>query len=147
MGTLARRIACKADDRRCISWDDHDSGDRMADRLGSRPGYSGERGRSVPLYQRHELLSMAVQGLFWAALTWLCDEKKAYTPSRTAFVRDFAGRFETALPESTASARFTDIVATWATALPPLESWRDEGHEIGELEALEAAQKARDVDG
>jgi hypothetical protein len=99
------------------------------------------------VYQRHELLSMAVQGLFWAALTWLCDEKKAYTPSRTAFVRDFAGRFETALPEGTASARFTDIVSTWATALPPLERWRDEGHEIGELEALEAAQKDRDVDG
>ncbi|MFN7982518.1 MAG: hypothetical protein U0Q11_11720 [Vicinamibacterales bacterium] len=99
------------------------------------------------VYQRHELLSMAVQGLFWAALTWLCDEKKAYTSSRTAFVRDFALRFETVLPEGTASARFTDIISTWASGLPPLERWRDERHEIGELEALEAAQKAGDVDG
>src|SRR6185503_7243894 len=55
--------------------------------------------------------------------------------------------FETALPEGTASARFNDIVSAWATALPPLERWRDEGHEIGELIALEAAQKAQDVDG
>lgn len=98
-------------------------------------------------YQRHELLSMAVQGLFWAALTWLCDDKRAYTPSRTAFARDFARRFETALPDGMSSARFDEVIETWAATLPPLVRWPEEGHELAELQALEASQKARDVDG
>ena len=50
------------------------------------------------------------------------DEKKAYTPSRTAFVRDFAGRFETAFPEGTASARFTEVGLLWAAVNPVARS-------------------------
>lgn len=99
------------------------------------------------VYQRHELLAMALQGLFWAALTWLCAEKRAYTPSRAAFAGDFARRFETALPEGMASERVPDIIALWTSTLPPLAQWGEDGHELRELESLEAAQKARDVEG
>lgn len=98
------------------------------------------------VYQRHELFAMALQGLFWAALTWLCDKRHAFTPSRAAFACDFASRFEAVLPTARSSP-VTDIFAAWAATLPPLPQLGDAGHELQELEELEAAQKKRDVDG
>jgi hypothetical protein len=98
------------------------------------------------VYQKHELLSVAVQGLFWAGLQTLLDEEKAYSASPTSYAQWFAKRFETALARSERTLLLPAIVAKRAAALPPHQKADADGHELALAHALFAARKMEDVE-
>lgn len=79
-------------------------------------------------YQRNELLSIAVQLLFWAGLDEL-KEQKIMLPHSEAYGEWFAARFAEALGDR-ADELFGDAVKSAGRNLPPIELWEDEAHEV-----------------
>jgi hypothetical protein len=98
------------------------------------------------VYQKHELLSLAVQGLFWAGLSALRDEQKSYTDSPASYARWFATRFESALSRGERTMRMPAIVSRRAASLPPHDDHDAEGHELMLAEELMAATAEGDID-
>ncbi len=87
--------------------------------------------RGWALYQRNELFSLALQGIFHATLTALRDHPPA---ARTASSRDLAEWFATTAIARTALADrpghdLNSKVALLCERLPPLADWQDARHE------------------
>jgi len=97
------------------------------------------------VYQRHELLSVAVQGLFWAALTALFDDG-GRTADSAAFATWFADRFADALGANPRQTSFANFVQKQQDSQPSIEDWRSPQHELGLSTALMATQKRKDKD-
>lgn len=97
------------------------------------------------VYQRHELLSVAVQGLFWAGLSALLDDGGHVMDSK-AFGTWFRERFEQALGPRPGQAFFESAFMERRATQPPLAAWEDANHEIALADALMVAQKAKDPD-
>jgi hypothetical protein len=92
------------------------------------------------IYKRHELLAVAVQGLFWAGLTALLDEG-GFAADGVAYASWFAKRFRRALGSGDATATFPRLVESRRRMLPPLEDWRAPEHEVQIADSLLAAQR------
>lgn len=97
------------------------------------------------VYQRHEFLSTAVQGLFWAGLSALLDEG-GHTSDTVAFSEWFARRFENALGSRPNQVSFTSFVQARRDSQPSLEDWQSDQHELSLSDALMEAQKGKDRD-
>lgn len=81
------------------------------------------------LYQRNELLSIAVQGVFWAGLDELRRQGITLANSeeyRAWFVADLPNRGGGFDPDES----FESAVVRTIGALPSLERWTDEAHEV-----------------
>jgi len=95
------------------------------------------------IYQRNELLSIALQGLFWMALEVLVETNpKPLTSGNLVsqliemdFVRDALEGRETIL--------FADAVNILQKSLPPLENWQSPDHEIDIGQKITAIPKIR----
>ena len=98
------------------------------------------------VYQKHELLSVAVQGLFWAGLSALQDEQKSYVASPASYARWFATRFEAALSRGERTMGLPAIVSRRAGSLPPHEDHHANGHELTLAEELMEAKTDGDID-
>jgi len=97
------------------------------------------------IYKRHELLSIAVQGLFWAGLTALLDEG-GYVQDSRAYATWFGQRFRGVLEPSFSSSAFADEVnASWRS-LPNHSNWQSAEHEVNLGDALLVAQSQKNVD-
>jgi hypothetical protein len=103
-------------------------------------------GTGWAIYKRHELLALAVQGLFWAGLTALLDEG-GFVADGVAYGSWFAKRFRHALGHGGATATFPKLVQSRRRMLPPLEDSRAPEHEVQIAESLLAAQSESDADG
>lgn len=79
-------------------------------------------------YQRNELLSIAVQLLFWAGLDEL-SEQEIVLPHSEGYGEWFAMNFADALGDR-ADELFSDAVRSAGQNLPPIELWEDEAHEV-----------------
>jgi hypothetical protein len=80
------------------------------------------------LYQRNELLSIAVQSIFWAGLDKL--QKDGLNPSNSEAYRSW---FESSFTPSVVSAfgdSFADALSGVAGRIPPIGSWTHPDHEI-----------------
>ncbi|HXG70823.1 MAG TPA: hypothetical protein VNJ04_09465 [Gemmatimonadaceae bacterium] len=97
------------------------------------------------VYQRHELLSTAMQGLFWAGLSALLDEG-GHASDTTAFSEWFADRFENALGPKPKQASFASFVGARLDSQPPLDDWQSAQHELSLSVALMDAQKQKKRD-
>lgn len=85
--------------------------------------------RRWAVYQRNELLSIAVQGIFWAALIelekrggWLRDREAL----RQWFITSFAGQ----VFEDEGRATFSAAVNHVRSSLPEIGDWENEAHEL-----------------
>jgi hypothetical protein len=97
------------------------------------------------IYKRHELLAVAVQGLFWAGLTALLDEG-GYIQDGPAYAEWFGKRFRGALGRGFASASFSKLVEARRRTLPNHSDWQSAEHEVNLADALLVAQKDSDVE-
>ncbi|HKQ05466.1 MAG TPA: hypothetical protein VJ464_10055 [Blastocatellia bacterium] len=80
------------------------------------------------IYQRNELLSIAVQSIFWAGLDKL--QKTGLNPSNSEAYRSW---FESSFASSVASAfgnSFAGALSQTDRRIPPIESWTHPNHEI-----------------
>lgn len=86
--------------------------------------------RTWALYGRHELLSIAFQGIFWAALT-SCDEANRLSfrdaPELAAFALT---RMQASLPPATWDESFRRFAGQ--VDLPALPDWTNDEHEIAQ---------------
>lgn len=96
------------------------------------------------IYKRHELLAIAVQGLFWAGLTALLDEG-GYVEDASSYARWFGRRFQRVLGRP-ASSSFSIQLETRRKSQPKLSDRQSPEHEINPGEALLSAQNEDDVD-
>jgi hypothetical protein len=107
------------------------------------PGLERTRA-SWAVYQRNELLSVAVQCLFWVALQCL-EEEQPMVSTTEDFVRWFAA--SSWVSEATAALEGDDFDAALAgvvEALPAVGEWRLEAHEVAlARRALEANRTPR----
>ena len=97
------------------------------------------------IYKRHELLSVAVQGLFWAGLTALLDEG-GFTADGATYASWFAKRFRRALGTGGRTARFSKLVESRRRVLPELEDSQAPEHEVQVADSLLVAQNESDVE-
>jgi hypothetical protein len=90
------------------------------------------------VYQRNELLSVAVQCIFWVALQCLRDEKPALTTTAD-FTRWFAAsRLVSESVAALGSQHFNAALEMLASDLPSLADWGFEKHEVAmAIRALE----------
>ena len=95
------------------------------------------------VYQRHELLAVAVQGLFGAGLAALADDG-GFVRDVGSYARWFADRFESAMGMGLASTSFTAIVEERRGNQPSLASWNAKDHELTMADALLNAQRGND---
>lgn len=80
------------------------------------------------LYHRSELLAIAAQGMFWAGLSEL-REQGVELESSEAYGRWFVDTFADRLKRR-ANEPFVTAVTRTKDALPPLEAWEDDAHEV-----------------
>jgi hypothetical protein len=97
------------------------------------------------IYKRHELLAIAVQGLFWAGLSALLDEG-GYVDDGPAYAKWFGERFRGVLGGSFPSTPFPSQVDACRQSLPSHSNWQLGEHEVNLGNALLVAQKEKDVD-
>ena len=97
------------------------------------------------IYKRHELLAIAVQGLFWAGLTALLDEG-GYVQDGPAYAKWFGERFRGVLGLSFPSTALADQVDACRRSLPSHSDWQSAEHEVNLGDALLVAQDQKDVD-
>lgn len=97
------------------------------------------------IYKRHELLAIAVQGLFWAGLTALLDEG-GYVQDGPAYAKWFGERFRGVLGLSFPSTSLADQVDACRRSLPSHSDWQSAEHELNLGDALLVAQDQNDVD-
>jgi len=83
------------------------------------------------VYQRHELLSVAVQTLFWAALDNLFNAG-GVTESRATFGASFVSEFCHPVFGRSSKALFAKTVQSVQAQLPDLRDWTSDEHEINE---------------
>lgn len=81
------------------------------------------------IYQRNELLSVALQGIFWAALTEL-EEQGGFIESRQAFRDRFVSSFAKETLGNKGGETFTTVVDRTGQRIPKLANWAEESHEI-----------------
>lgn len=98
------------------------------------------------IYQKHELLSVAVQGLFWAGLQALLDEERAYSASPASYAQWFATRFESSLARNERAFVLPAIVAKRAAILPHHDKSDADGHELTLAGTLMTARKEKDLE-
>ena len=97
------------------------------------------------IYKRHELLAVAVQGLFWAGLTALLDEG-GYVQDGPAYAKWFGRRFRRSLGSGFATATFSTLVEDRRRILPNHSEWQSAEHEVTLADALLVAQEDSDVE-
>lgn len=97
------------------------------------------------IYKRHELLSIAVQGLFWAGLNALLDEG-GYIEGGPAYSKWFGERFRGVVGADFPSTSVAKLVDTSRQSLPSHADWRSTDHEVRLGDALIAAQGQNRVD-
>jgi hypothetical protein len=97
------------------------------------------------IYKRHELLAIAVQGLFWAGLSALLDEG-GYVEDGPAYAKWFGQRFRGVLGTSFASTPFPKQVDACRRSLPKHSDWHSAEHEVNLGNALLAAQSDKNVE-
>ena len=100
--------------------------------------------RAWASYQRNELLSVALQGFFWAAL----ESAVASGRARVADTGELADAFlatavSTAVPAEHLRESLDAAVERRRTELPPIEDWLAEGHEMSAVSRLFVAAAAK----
>ncbi len=83
------------------------------------------------IYARNELLSVAIQGLFFALLD-AYEESRFRFDASAQLVEWFVHEPETlsALEEIGTDSHFSQLMSSAATNLPPLTQWKDPSHEV-----------------
>src|SRR5262245_32216969 len=114
-------------------------------RAWSIPDHLAEIRSGWGIYQHHELLAIAVQGLFWAGLSALLDEG-GYAENGTAYAKWFGRRFRRVLGKSFASTLFEQQVDAHRRSLPKQSDWQSAEHELRLADALVAAQDDKNVE-
>jgi hypothetical protein len=97
------------------------------------------------IYRRHELLAIAVQGIFWAGLTALLDVG-GYVQDGPAYAKWFGERFQGVLGPSFPSAAFADAVNAFRPSLSSHSHSQSAEHEVNLGDALLVAQNQKNVD-
>ena len=95
------------------------------------------------IYQRHELLAVAVQGLFWAGLGALGDEG-GFVRDVESYARWFADRFHAGTGGVSTQRSFMAMLEDRKANQPSLSKWKSKDHELSLADALLDAQKAKD---
>ncbi len=81
------------------------------------------------IYQRNELLSVALQGIFWAALKEL-DVQGGFIESRQAFCDWFVSSFTKEALGNKGGETFATAADRIRKRIPKLANWADKSHEI-----------------
>jgi hypothetical protein len=81
-------------------------------------------------YQRNEMLSVALQGIFWAALGKLLKDRNGFIENRQAFGDWFVSSFAQAVLGNKQGETFAVAVERVKKRIPGLTDWMDESHEI-----------------
>jgi len=85
--------------------------------------------RQWKTYQKHELLSIAVQSIFWLALDFLAEERpKLYTTED--FIRWFGEQMQVVAAANELDGNYSEALAQTREKLPALSDWLHEEHEI-----------------
>jgi len=95
----------------------------------SAPGTFEQVRKGWMIYQRNELLSVAVQGIFWAALKEL-EGQGGFIESRQDFQDLFVSTFEKEALGNMRRKTFAAAVDGAGKRIPKLADWQDESHEI-----------------
>jgi hypothetical protein len=80
------------------------------------------------IYERHELLSIAFQGLFWAALTASEAAGRRTFRDATDLAQFAVGELRSAFATSDWARSFGEFVLS--RSLPPMSNWSGESHEV-----------------
>lgn len=105
------------------------------------PAQLEEVRRGWAVYQRNELLSLAMQTLFWAGLVGLHQDREGRITGQSEFGAWFAEHYAAALRD--VGQTFRASVQEARTRIPPLETWEAPGHELRLAEEIQ--EKARGV--
>jgi hypothetical protein len=97
------------------------------------------------VYKRHELLAIAVQGLFWAGLSALLEEG-GYVEDGPAYTKWFGKRFRKVLGNSFATMLFPKQVEECRRSLPMHSDSQSPDHEVNLGDALLVAQNNKNID-
>lgn len=97
------------------------------------------------IYRRHELLAIAVQGLFWAGLSALLDEG-GYVQDAATYAEWFSRRFRGVLGERLALTTFRELVDGTSRSLPPHADRQSPDHEVNLADDLLVGQHEGDLD-
>jgi len=97
------------------------------------------------IYQRHELLAVAVQALFWAGLSALSAEG-GHVRDTASYSAWFAKRFDAVLSGQFASSQVAKIIETRRASQPPHSSRQLADHELNLAYAVFEALAADDSD-
>lgn len=81
------------------------------------------------VYQRNELLSIAVQGIFWAALIEL-EKTGGWLPDREALRQWFISSFAERVFDDQGRMTFPAAVERARSSLPEIGDWENENHEM-----------------
>jgi hypothetical protein len=95
------------------------------------PSSLGQTREGWGIYQRNELLSLALQAIFWVSLRVLPMAERSVA-STEDFVRWFsASHYVREALDGRHHQRFSDSVEETGRSVPPLSAWNDPMHEIG----------------
>jgi len=94
------------------------------------------------IYQRHELLAIAAQGVFWAGLTALGLDA-GYVRDTAAYAKWFANYFQPSL-STYFNSRFDAIISQHQLIQPSLSEWQSANHELSVANRLLEAQRHHD---
>jgi hypothetical protein len=97
------------------------------------------------VYQQHELLAIAVQGLFWAGLSELLNDG-GWIADAPAYATWFRKRFSAAGGLSLETTPFATLLQDRRGSLPAQDEWTHSDHELQHGQSLLAAQKQGDAD-
>jgi len=95
------------------------------------------------VYQRHELLAVAVQGLFWAGLAALSDDG-GYVADVKSYATWFGRYFKSSFGKHYAKTSFASLVEKECANQPSQMDWNSPDHELNIADALLVAQRQND---
>jgi hypothetical protein len=95
------------------------------------------------IYQRHKLLAIAVQGLFWAGLAALSDDG-GYVRDVKSYATWFGRKFKSSIGEHYAKTPFPSLVEKQRVNQPSQMDWNSSDHELSIADALFVAQRQND---
>ncbi len=96
--------------------------------------------REWGIYSRHELLAIAVQGLFWAALAALADDG-GFVTDITAYAKWFEAQFSASVARLFGKSSFATAVDQYKTTyLQPMSDIQRPDHEVSLAQAAWDAQ-------
>lgn len=95
------------------------------------------------IYQRQELLAIAVQGMFWGGLAALLLEG-GYVPDIKSYAIWFQRHFVSPSDPHFAGTSFAEITEVRKASQPLHSNWQSPDHELGLAEDLLEAQKQND---